>query len=59
MSGFDRAVLSGKLMKLGWTEDDDGKMIPSLSLFKDMPQSFDEYDAEALQNLLGESVPED
>lgn len=59
MSGVDRARLGSKLEKLGWTEDKDGRYIPNESLFENRPTSFSEYDAESLQDLLGEIVPSD
>ena len=56
MSGVDRAVLGRKLEKLGWTENEYGLYSPPDSLFKEMPKSFTEYNAESLQDLLGEFV---
>jgi hypothetical protein len=68
MAGFDRAVLMEKLIALGWKEapanvDCDSLshacLVPPDSLWQNKPKAFYVYDARDLQDLLGESVPED
>jgi hypothetical protein len=66
MSGFDRAILMEKLIAMGWTQAPPGScdsasnscLVPPESLWEKKKKAFYVYDAEALQNLLGESVPE-
>ena len=69
MGGFDKAWLMIKLEKLGWVEvevndpEDDFyqniyMMKPPDSLWKNKRKSFHAYDAEALQNILGDPVPD-
>ncbi len=59
MSGVDKARLGHKLENLGWTEDAKGDYEPPESLFTGAPLSFSVYDAEALQDLLGEMITDD
>ena len=54
MGGFDRARLERRLIELGWSLTVDDKLIPPDSLWKNKKQSFHVYDADDLQNLLGE-----
>ncbi len=62
MAGFDKWLIMEKLKRLGWTEaepDDPERpyqMIPPASLFANRPKTFHVYEAEDLQNLLGEPV---
>tara|TARA_R110002049_G_scaffold282589_2_gene462415 strand:- start:480 stop:656 length:177 start_codon:yes stop_codon:yes gene_type:complete len=56
MSGVDRAILGEKLKKLGWTENENGRYEPPESLWQNKPKDFSEYDAEEIQDLLGDNV---
>lgn len=63
MSGFDKAIKMRQLRELGWTDVDDDEqpynMRPPQSLFDKAPDSFHVYDAETLQNILGEALKEE
>lgn len=55
MSGFDRAVLERKLLETGlWMETDDGRLRPTDVLWEDKPDSFHEYEARDLHNILSD-----
>ena len=59
MSGFDKARLERKLVDLGWTVTVTDKLIPPPSLFKDAPHALLLWEAETLQDLLGEMITDD
>jgi hypothetical protein len=60
MSGFDKARLGHKLENLGWYETENFRYVPPENLFDGVTrQEFSVYDAEALQDLLGEIVTDD
>ena len=59
MSGIDRARLAQKLIDLGWTEDNNDMLTPPDKLFENKPVKFYVYEAEQLQDLLGECVTDD
>jgi len=53
MSGFDKAILKLKLLETGlWVETDNEQLFPSDVLWKNKPDTFTEYDARDLHNLL-------
>ena len=56
-------ILRNELEKLGWSEAPPNghvyQMSPPPSLFENMPKQFDVYEAEIIQQLLGDPVPED
>ena len=55
MSGVDRAVLERKLLETGlWIATDDDKLVPTYILWEDRPDSFSEYDARDMHNLLSQ-----
>ena len=59
MSGFDKSRLERKLVNLGWRVTVTDKLIPPPSLFKDAPHSLPLWEAETLQDILGEIVTDD
>jgi hypothetical protein len=59
MAGFDKYILMEKLKAKGWEEIEGAgsyMMKPPRSLFDKYDMIFHVYDAESLQNLLGEAI---
>lgn len=55
MSGFDRAELERKLLDTGlWFETDDGRLLPTDTLWENRLEPFTEYNARDLHNLLSD-----
>jgi len=62
MAGYDRMVLEEKLIEKGWrVVEVDGKdmMIPPASLFERAMKHYHVYQAQELQNLLGDPAAEE
>jgi hypothetical protein len=60
MAGMDKFILMEKLRTLGWRDAGDKyHMEPPQELFDKRSKSFYVYDAESLQDLLGDPVPID
>ena len=58
MSGVDRARIERRLLELGWTLTSDDKLIPPDTLWENKKKSFHVYEADDIENMLGEMSEE-